>query len=317
MSVTAVYLLNRVKIGATNFEQLANAALQTNEESLDVTPAGYALQLFSATLNRSAQIPLTTHQIAGALTEVGLGTGTDTGVIDMEFAKAINKSGRVARSTAEHVRYRATSTLSYISSIAANNKQQATVEIAPMLLKDGANPAYTYTGNNALTGVPAANENFVLGPIAVNGVEYEGANDFQLNMNTQMLELNDVDHETEQCAAIVDSIRPEITFTTTNPDIWTLDKQNLPGPLKVNLRRKENRADSYADTATQHIVFSVRSDHGRIVCEEIGGPGIAKTRVRIPIISSFTGDPFVRPPVSFAINSAIDISANEPPEPTS
>jgi hypothetical protein len=301
MALTKIFQLFALKCGSTVYSQITDATLNTNVADMTVTPSGHIIPVFTAHNGQRPEVPFTTHQIESALTQFGL-LGGDPGVCKLILQKQANKANRVAHATAEHVVYTVNAALGYGMQISASNRQHATFQGRLVLLHDGTNAPWIYSGSSAITDTPTGSENFVLGPIGYNGNILEGTNDFQLAINPTVDEPED-DFRSDPVFASILNIRPMITFTTTDPGVWSLHESEIASAdtLKVNLLRKKSNADRFADGDTEHINFAVTK--GRVVCESIGGSR-SSTRVRIVPVSS-NGS---LSPVIVTLDSAVDVS---------
>lgn len=298
--LTKIFVGHVVATGSNDYTQIANASLQKNLDKMIITPWGHTLPMFVAENGRRPELPFDTHQVATALGEFGL-LGADPGVCSLGFKKVANQTGRVADATAEHVRYTANNALGYINSITAGNKTQAVCSNRLALLADASNPAYVYSGTDTVSETPAAGEHFILGPIGHNASAIEGCNDLQINFNPRLFETAADEYTNEPYFAAIDGITPDVSFTTTDPAVWALDGVAITGSVRINLIRKSNKTDRYADAATQHIVFTMTD--GMFSCEEISGPKAA-TRLMITPISPDGSTS----PITFATGSAVTIA---------
>ncbi len=278
MSLTKTSQLYAVKLGSTLFHMLQDASLSANVQDLIETPVGGTMPLFNSALQTRPEISFTTPQLKSALTLLGV-AGGDAGIAKLFGRKVANKTGPVAVGTGAHASFTASASMGVINSISASNRQRASLQMGVKLLKNGATAALVYSGTATLDSYTTAVENYVLGPILVNGSILEGTNDFQLAFNPRVSEPDD-DYETEPIFTAVEATQPVITFSTSDPGIWALHNTGFltaGGPLKVNLIAQKQNALRYADADANHILFTAGS--GRIVCESIGGSK-QMTRVR-------------------------------------
>lgn len=301
MALTKIFQLFALKCGSTVYSQITDATLNTNVSDMVVTPAGHLMPMFTAHNGSKPEITFTTHQVNAALTQFGL-LGANPGVCKLILQKQANKANRVAHATSEHAVYTVNAALGYGMQISASNRQQATFQGRLVLLYDGTNAPFIYSGASAITDTPSGGENFVLGPIAFNGTVIEGTNDFQLAINPAVDEPED-NFESAPTFASVLRADPRMSFTTTDPGVWSLHESAISSSdlLKVNLLKKTANGDRYADGSTSHINFKAVS--GRIVCESIGGSRSA-TRVRIMPVND---DPD-ESSVIYTLDSAVDIT---------
>lgn len=278
MSLTKLNQLYAVKLGSTLFHQLQDATLSANVQDLIETPVGSTMPLFNSALQVRPDVSFGTSQIKSALTLLGV-AGGDAGIAKLMGRKIVNKSGPAAVAGTVHATWTASASLGVINTISAGNRQKASANVRIVMLKNGATAALVYAGTSALDAYTTAVENFVLGPILINGSIIEGTNDLSIAFNPRMEEPDD-DYETEPVFAAVGATQPIVQFSTTDVGIWSLHNTEFltaGGPLKINLICQKNNSLREEDAATKHIVFAGGS--GRIVCESIAGSK-QMTRVR-------------------------------------
>lgn len=302
MALTHLRQLYAVKLGSVLFHQLQDATMTANVSDLIETPIGSTMPLFNSALQQRPDIGFSTSQIKSALTLLGV-AGGDAGVAKLMGRKVVNKTGPAAVGGSVHATWTAAASLGVINSISASNRQKAMCQMKVTMLKSGATAALVYAGTATLDAYTTAVENFVLGPILVNGVLLEGTNDFSLAFNPKLSEPDD-DYEIEPVFAAVESTQPVVTFNTTDPGIWALHNTEFltaGGPLKINLIKQKQNSLRYGDAELQHIVFHGGS--GRIVCESVGGSK-QLTKVRC-ICNSPDG---TVAPITATLDSALELT---------
>lgn len=278
MSLTKTSQLYAVKLGSTLFHMLQDAALSSNVQDLIETPVGSTMPLFNSALQVRPDVAYTTDQLKSALTLLGV-AGGDAGIAKLFGRKVANKTGPVAIASTVHACWTASASMGVINTITASNRQKAKAQLRVVLLKNGATAALVYSGTSALDSYTTAVENYVLGPILVGGNIIEGTNDLSIAFNPRVSEPDD-DYETEPVFTAVEATQPIVSFTSTDPGIWSLHNTEFltaGGPLKVNLIAQKQNGLREADNALKHILFTGGS--GRIVCESVGGSK-QLTRVR-------------------------------------
>lgn len=278
MSLTKTSQLYAVKLGSTLFHMLQDAALASNVQDLIETPVGSTMPLFNSALQVRPDVAYTTDQLKSALSLLGV-AGGDAGIAKLFGRKVNNKTGPAAVNTSVHASWTASASMGVINTITASNRQKARAQIRIVLLKNGATAALVYAGTSALDSYTTAVENYVLGPILVNGNIIEGTNDMSIAFNPRIAEPDD-DFETEPVFSAVEATQPVVTFSTTDPGIWSLHNTEFltaGGPLKINLIAQKQNGLREADNALKHILFTGGS--GRLVCESVAGTK-QLTRVR-------------------------------------
>jgi hypothetical protein len=278
MSLTRINQLYAVKLGSTLFHMLQDGTLSSNVQDLIETPVGSIMPLFNSALQVRPDIAFSTHQIKSAITLLGV-AGGDAGIAKLLSRKIVNKTGPAAVASTVHDTWTASASMGVINTITASNRQRAVAQMRVVMLKSGATAALVYAGTVAIDAYTAAVENFVLGPILVNGTIIEGTNDFSLAFNPRIAEPDD-DYETEPVFSAVEATQPIVSFSTTDPGIWALNNTAFTtagGALKINLICQKLNAIREADAALKHVLFTGGS--GRIVCESVAGTK-QLTRVR-------------------------------------
>lgn len=290
MAITKMFKLVAIKTATTNYSQLADATLNTNAEQLTVHPTGGTIPVFTAANRERPEVTFGTHQVSSALSQFGL-LGADPGVTKLICHKMSNKGSRVAVGTGEHVTFTVNSALSYLMSITAGNNQQAVAQGRMVLLYDGSNAPYIYSGSATIGETMTGGENYVLGPISIAGTIREGTNDFSLQINPVVEEPDD-DYLITPVYAAMDRIAPIVSFTTTDPGIWSLNNTAISGNgVRVNLVKKKANGDRELDAASEHILMTMTT--GLITCEAIAG-ATSRTRVRVvPVSSNGTLSPVI------------------------
>lgn len=280
MALTLISNLYAVKCGSTLLHQLADATLSSNVQDLIETPVGSTIPLFNAALQQRPDLSFGCNQVESLLTLFGV-AGGDAGITKLLGRKVVNKTGPAAVAGTVHYGWTASAAMGVINQITASNRQKAMAQVRVLFLKNGGTGALVYAGGVAVDAYTTAAENFVLGPIALNGATLEGTNDCTIAFNPMVVEPDD-DFETEPVFAAVEKTQPVISFTTTDPGIWSQHNAALTS-AKVNLIKLTNNGLRIADGSLEHILFEATS--GRIVCEQVAGSK-QLTRVRLVCISA-------------------------------
>jgi hypothetical protein len=302
MTVANVELLHGLKLGSNFFSQLESGDPMFNDEQFPVIASGDTHPRFVSLNGSKEDINFATHQVGTLVSQLGLfGTGSTNA--DIFFRKVASKGTRTAAATTEHTKFRMASWFAYLMSISAGHRQQAVARSRVIALYDGTNSPFVRS-SVAITDTPATAESFVLGPIAHNGTKITGCDNFSLDLQPNMLELAD-DSDQGTTFVAVNTISPTITFTTTALAAETLRGSAVTNSLKVNLLRREPDARRYADASLQHIVIEVAA--GMFFVNGISGSPSQK-QVTLVCRGTDAGG-FTDVPLTFTINSAVDITA--------
>lgn len=303
MALTRIYQLYAVKLGSTVYNELQDATINGNVTDLIEVPVGFNMPLFVAANGERPEITYGTHQIKAILGQLGV-AGGDSGIARLMGRRISNKTGPVAVASTVHASWTASASLGMIQQITAGNRQRAQASVRIVMLKSGATAALVYSGTAAVDAFTTAAEHYVLGPIAVDGTTIEGTNDLQIAFNPQTEESED-NFESEPIFAAVRSTQPVVTFSTTDPNIWSLHNTEIgtgaANGLKVNLLRMEANKLQFATGASQHIVFA--GGTGKIRCESVGGSKQLTRVVVIPVSPDGSAAP-----LTAAVDTAVDVA---------
>ena len=283
MALTKVYQLYAVKLGSTLFNELQDASIGANVTDLIEVPVGGTLPLFAAANGEKPEISFGTYAIETLLGLLGL-AGGDAGIAKLLGRKIANKTGPVAVGSSAHASWTASASLGLITQITAGNRQRAMANVRIVMLKNGSTAALVYSGTSTVDSYSAAAEHFVLGPISLDGTVIEGTNDFQLALNPVVEESED-NYESEPIFAAVRSTQPVITFTTTDPSIWTYHNTEIGAStangVRVNLVKMEANKLQYSAASYEHILLTAGT--GKIRCESVGGSKQLTRVVVVPV----------------------------------
>lgn len=300
MTVSAVFRLFGFDTETANkfYNQLQSAAIESGAEDFTIIPNAHNLPTFTSIGKQKPGIPFSTNQIETALGEFGL-LGADPGNVILRFRKFANRASRVADGTGEHVTFTCNSVLGYLMTLTAGANKAAVASGRLILLNDGTNAAYIYSGTATHSETVGGGENFILGKIGHGGSEITGCDNFSLDLNPTIIE-PDEEILSEPTFASLESIKPTITFDTNQASIWSQHRTAITNGMKFNLVKRKPDLDRYADTDTEHIMMQV--DKGRILCEQTGEKGI--TRVKVFTVSSDGS----ASPVIVNLDNAVDIT---------
>lgn len=266
MALTKVFQLYGVKSGSTVLHQLSDATLTRNVMEQLETPVGGVMPLFVAEMGQKPEISFTSHQLKSLFNLMGV-DGADTGIVKLLGRKIANKTGPVAIGTGAHASWTVAASMGHIVSLSAGNRQRANAQCKINVLKDGSTTTIVYSGTATVDAVTAAAEQFILGPIVINGTVIEGTNDLSVNFNPAVIESDD-DYAFDPVFAAVQKTEPTIEFSSTDPSVWSLDGTEFTA-AKVNLIALNNNGQREADATTAHILLE--SLFGQIRCQSIGG----------------------------------------------
>ena len=303
MALTKVYQLYAVKLGSTVFHELQDATINGNVTDLIEVPVGFNMPLFVAANGERPEITFGTHQVKTMLGLLGV-AGGDAGIAKLLGRKIVNKTGPVAVGSSAHASWTASASLGVIQQITASNRQRAQASVRIVMLKNGSTAALVYSGSATVDAYTAAAEHYVLGPIAIDGSTIEGTNDLQIAFNPATEESED-NYESEPIFAAVRATQPVVTFTTTDPGVWSLHNTEIGAStangLKVNLIKMEADKLQYSSASSNHIVFAGGS--GKVRCESIGGSKQLTRVVVVPVSADGS-----TAPLTATTDTAVDVA---------
>lgn len=309
MSITAVHVLHALKTPSSVYTQLPDAQPRSNVDDLVVIPEGHFEPLFVAGQEDKPEIRMQTHQVSTLLAEVGLlGADLSGGNAELYYRKVDDKGSRVADGTAEHYRFQAANAFMYLESLSAGHHRMATGTARLLLLHDGGvNPPLVPAGTATITDPSTGSENFVLGKCSItddeavpNTIVLDAADEFQLQLSPEVIELGDASATYQQFGAI-GLIRPVITLSSTKMGIWeSLHKKRI-SDITVNLIRKDPDGDNYGDLELQHTVIT--GTKGRCLVQDTAAQGSTPARTNLRVVLR-APDAATRS-LAFALNSAV------------
>jgi len=306
MSVTDVSLLHAVVTNAdttpTRYTQLEQADVEFNDQLISHIAAGDTHPRFVAKNGSEPAIPISTQQVAAALTQCG-NMGAAVSPVDVYYRKVSNLTGRVAHGTAEHIRFRATLARMYLDSVSAGNKQEAVASGRIVPVSDGTNAPLIRYGNATITSIlPSTGEGFVLGPISYgtsSAVKLQGCDGLEIALNPTQMEFGDESEETITFAA-GDTIAPTVSFSTTDVSVDALRGQPVVN-FRAHLLRKKDQEDTYLDNESQHIRCAI--GRGTWLVQRISGRPAAR-QVTV-VASGLDANGFSDSPMTWSVNSAV------------
>lgn len=302
MTVSAVEVLRGFDADGVAYRQLASADPENGAEVMSIIAAGDVFPRFIAVNGEKHAIGFDTQQVATILGQCGL-FGADVSPLTLYYQKVSNLSGRDADDELVHSQIDAADCRMYINNITAGNRTSASAKGRVVPVSDGTNAPLIRTGSVAVTdAAPTTAENFVLGPISLNGTAIEGCNGLDVNLAPKEMELSDESFNYTTFAAN-ETITPVISFTTTSPSAPSLHKAILASgnKFKAHLIRKKKNEERYAANESQHIKFEVVS--GIILVQAVSG---SPREYRVEVhCSGVDADGFDGVPLTVAVNTAI------------
>ena len=302
MTVSTVEVLLGFNANSIAYRQVGSADPENATEVLSVIAAGDSFPRFLAANGSTVGIPVETNQVATILTQCGLfGASTSTTTLFYQLVNSL--SGRAGHASTVHSKLDAALARMYITNITAGSRQQASARARIVPVSDGTNAPLIRTGSVAVTAVtPTTAENFVLGPISVNGVAIPACNGLDINLNPKEWALHDESFEHTTFAAN-EGIAPVVSFQTTSPAALALHQTAVSGTNKfrAHLIRKKRNALRFTDAEEQHIRFEIVD--GLILVQSVAG---SPREYRVEVYASGAdADGFSGAPMTATINSAI------------
>jgi hypothetical protein len=256
MVVNNGFTLSAVKAGATLLPQVRSTRLAPDLKKAVEGGDGSPYASFVGVNQANPSFAFTSRAISILLTKAGMsGCATATATPLVSYWQAMMNQGLRA-SGSVHVKLQMNDGFLFPEKVSAS-QTEATVDMKWLGISDGINDPYAATLASALTDSPMETEEFVCGPVYVNGTAVPGIQsldvDFGLNVVCEYS-----DGLVFPTKVWVEVVRPSISFTTLEMNYQ--DTVKLLGlrvtSIKAYLRKM---ATTYAarvpDATAQHVGF--------------------------------------------------------------
>jgi hypothetical protein len=285
MSVGNVWVLHGIVNGATFLSQISNDRVVSGIQNVLAYAAGFPQPLFTGVMQQNPGCLFDTKQIKTVLDLAGISMGNLSGAnTDMYFKKAVNLGSREADASTVHLRLRAAASGISWTRISAGTARDADISAVISIPFDGTNAPVVPAGSVALAGTPGADQNFVAGPIWLNGVQYNAVQEVTIESGVQLLAAFG-DGELYPTFIGVQIAQPTITFRTLENPWVALGLNGIALTSLSCYLRKRATLGRVADGTAQHIKFSATAGHAAIDETASGDNQEAGTMIRCTLVA--------------------------------
>lgn len=306
MAISSVDLLHGIVNNTTFISQFTSQEVSPGMEVLVAHAAGMPYPQFAGTLSVRAEIRFTTPQIKSVLDLVGADgvfdlSGNNT---DLYMKVATDQGVRTADASAAHHRFRAAQGFLVLERITAGHRTEAQAQCRIICAYDGSNSPLVYAGSTALSGTPASDEHFLIGPQYLNGSAVAGPTNLDLDFGQNILQVGS-DGELYDTFNCLLQQTPTYTLTALDTGFWSTATLNGLDLSSASVYfRKMSRTGRVADGTAEHIKLTFAD--GSIYIGSTSGDGMSPNETSIivrPIAASATGTPITISSTAVAITT--------------
>jgi hypothetical protein len=304
MGISTKYVLDKIILpSGTVISELNQLDVSPRVQQLVERSSGVPHAQYVAGHQMAPEIGFETNQVASILTECGMtARSLAGGNTDFLFKKVTYGSTRELAASTVHKRVRMTTGMLYWTQIQASQNQTAKAMCRIAVGYDGTNLPLQEAGGVALTGTPATQQHFTLGPASINSQLFRGLTEMMIESGVEIYS-EAADGEIYPTFLAVKNIDPSITLT--GPDLDQISDLDFEGtPLSsafAYLRKKLANTQNVANATTQHILFSVGAGQAVLESARAGGNDGATCSVKITPISTNE----VTLPITVSTSSAV------------
>lgn len=280
MAVSNLHVLHGIYWSGGFLSQITNSRVSPAVETIVSVPAGHPYPMFSGKLSERHEITFDTEQVVTAIGAAGT-VLTSLGQTDLFFKKAVQLAAREAAATEVHTRLRAAQCGLLIERLTAGHRQKASASARLIMPYDGVNAPLVPTGSVALSGTPAASQNFVVGQWALNGSAIPGVQNVSVDFGHQLIQVGG-EGEVWDTFAATGEIRPTLTITCLSLP-WATHYLGTALTSMSGYFRAASTTGRDADNSSSHIKFTATA--GLITIDETsaGGNTEATTTIRVTL----------------------------------
>lgn len=306
MAVAAVDLLHGIVNGSTFISQFTSQQVSPGMDVLVAHAAGMPYPQFAGTMAVRAEMRFTTPQIKSILDLVGASGVYDLsgGNTDLYMKVAADQGVRTASNSSAHHRFRAAQGFLVLERITAGHRAEAQAQCRIICAYDGTNSPLVYAGSQALSGTPASDEHFLIGPQFLNSSEVTGPQSLDLDFGQNILQIGSGGelYDTFNCLL---QQTPTYTLQALNTGYWSTSTLNGLDLSAASIYfRKMARDGRVADGTASHIKLTF--SEGEIYIGGTSGDGMSPNETSIvvrPIADSSTGTPITISSTAVAITT--------------
>lgn len=279
--VTEQFVLHGINTPSGFLSQISSGSVNPEMQIVRGKPAGLPGSRF---IYNGAQVPafrFNCEQLKSILDICGCGLADLTsGNTDLYFKKTANRASRVADATTQHIRCRAPKAVLVPLSLRATLGSPATLSARIVCTWDGTNEPLTPAGGVALAGTPVScEEQFVVGPVAINGSTISGIQETEIDFGVALFEQMS-DGELYLTFIAEQERQPMVTFKTLTASLPSIGLNGSALTSGSFYFRKCGQTARVPNATAEHLKFSATSGLVHIVDQTGGGNEASLTTIR-------------------------------------
>lgn len=308
MSVSTGHVLHGINFAspAALITQLTDASPEMSTELMSSYAAGHPHPLFRSIVSQKPSINFSTPQLKTILDVCGLeGVDLSSGNTDLYYRKLKDLGARESTAGTVHTRFRMAQGLLYWTGFTLPHEGQASIDCRILPTWDGTNAPLVPAGSLAVVGTPAADEEWTIGKVVINGTQLVGCKEASYNSGWQLIEESS-DGEPFTTFAGLQQTDPVWTIRSLELGAWATFGTGGTAVTSWAIygRKKAKHGTNTADASAVHLAFTGTS--GFIYPESTSGggrqnqtPAVTGLRLCLTAANSSTA------PMAIATTSAI------------
>jgi len=287
----SLHTLYAVDIDSVTIDQIVSQAVAPNVAQAVSAGDGQVFGSFVHAGRISPSISFSTTGLTAALTKLApSGFALAAAALGTFFFRKRVKGGALEVGS-NHIKALITEGIVVPRSLSAD-QDSSSLACDAIATYDGTNLPILVTGSQALTGTPTIAEQFVAGPVTINGVQLEGIVSIELDFGIS-LTIPAHDGQIYPMYAAIASFRPTLTIRTL--DAVALSTFGVAGtaqgatPSVAYLRAKVDGGGTIANDVASHINIATTASKGMITVNELSAEQEGDATCEITITPTSAG----------------------------
>ncbi len=272
MGTTALHTLYAVQTGSATIDEIVDEQMLSNSARVQIGTSGDIEPTFVALQQQAFRLPFTSLALARALTALGINGAPISSPATFFHVKILQDSTREA--TLKH--FKRTVNAGLFAPVEANGRQGglASIQCVCVPRYNGTNDPVVFLDNQTLTGSPANDEFFTIGPVKINGTELDGVVSVRVVFGLAFVVAFSSGDIWPTFVAILERRNPQIVVETADAVAYNTYgisgvAQGATDSVAYFRKKAADGVGNLSDVTAQHIAFTV--DAGHIGAEEVGG----------------------------------------------
>ena len=287
MSVTTLHELYAVTVNAVFMDQVSDYMCSLAVQEAIANGDGLVDPTFVATGSQAPRLSWTSSKVATILGSCGI-SGLALSSTLTAFFQQITKGGTRAGASS-HIRLTVNEGLVLPRTLNAD-QASASLSLECIATYDGTNNPIVIAAGQSLTGTPSVTEQFVAGPVSINGTTLNAVQSITIDFGIAET-VAAGDGQVWPTFVAIGERRPRITIQSL--DVGFLNTTGISGVAQsasdsvIFLRKVAKGATRVADDTAKHISFTI--DDGMIITRSVGGSHGSPQMAEIEIIPTYDG----------------------------